>query len=78
MNPVGEIRKELFRKKARPSNGTVVASANGKITVRTSRGALLTVSAGAEEYRQGDRVRLNNDIIVERISSAAGKTVYVV
>jgi len=78
MNELDKLRQTLSGNDKTPSRGTVQSIQNGQLTIKSNRGAILTVAAGTGAYQSGDRVVMNNGIVVEKITTGAGKPVYVV
>ena len=78
MNEVERMKSTLQRRTVAPTRGTVQEIRNGQLVVRSSKGAIITVSAGDGTYGVGDRVVMSSGIVVEKITTGTGKTVYLV
>ena len=78
MSYVEDMRRTLNRKDAKPSSGTVTEVRGGTLVVKSNKGAVITTSAGQGTYSVGDRVQLLNNVVVAKLTSTAGKTVYIV
>lgn len=78
MNDVERVRQIFQKKQRKPKSGTVMSVQGGQLVIRTTRGTVLSVAAGEGAYRQGDRVTLSDNIVVDKITTDDGKTIYVV
>lgn len=78
MNIVDAMGTVLSSEEKAPLTGVIVQEKHGSFTVRTPRGTLVTAAAGSNKYSIGDRVRMSNGVIVERVVSNETITTYVV
>lgn len=60
------------------TSGVVKQVGKGKVTIMTNRGAVITAHNPGAGYAVGDRVSLQDGVIVERLSSSDDRPVYLV
>lgn len=76
MSVINDLKKAIVGRKE--ISGSVVAVTNAGLKISTSMGIIETQGVGAQVYKAGDKVKLENGIVVGKMRSDASRPVYYV
>ena len=74
-NPIKQLRK-LIATSTSPVSGTVSSVKSGTMYVVTDKGPVEVPIAGSTFYKDGDRVRIINGVVVGKIRDVSDLPVY--